>query len=168
MSTAPNVTDILAEMPVLYPDLFSAPIVFDTEAFSEALIGVFVAHAELQNPRSSGYGRWSRNHGRFGFKPDVAYVEMGVPDHMLSRMLVLDAASNEVTPQEALVLITGLISTAVSISHALTAANPHSGVTHRWQDTLSLMLGNEEYRELVESLTIDGVVLTDLVAAAFG
>jgi hypothetical protein len=83
-------------------------------------------------------------------------------------MLVLDAASHEVTPQEALVLITGLISTAVSISHALTSANPHSGVTHRWQDTLSLMLGNEEYRELVESLTIDGVVLTDLVAAAFG
>lgn len=38
----------------------------------------------------------------------------------------------------------------------------------RWQDVLTLMLGTPDYLEVVDSLTVDGEVIVELVAAIYG
>lgn len=144
-----DIVDLLTdELRASNPELFSDTDTVDLESFSEALNAVFDKHADA----TSG----------------TPGVKLGRFDPILARLLTLEALNRTQVPDEVLTLIMGLIRTCMGIADALTGSRTPSFRSHRWQDVLILLMGNEEYLDVVEAFTVDGVILIDLVAATFG
>ena len=55
----------------------------------------------------------------------------------------------------------------ISVAQSM-AENLDMRTTAKWQDVLTLMLGTPGYLDVVDSLTVDGKVIVELIAAIYG
>lgn len=183
--TIRHVTDIAAEeFRARYPELLDPALPENWESFAAALYSVFEnhwkrpqyepwdAHPRYRVPPSSGGHTFgltatSRRLRRMAESP------LGRFDEASARLVTYHLHERDPYqhPEELLVNILGFIRLSMSIADSLTITSPATVLGapwHRWQDAMLILIGDDENRELVESLTVNGVVLDDLVAAVFG
>jgi hypothetical protein len=100
----------------------------------------------------------------------IAREHFGTLDRDLLAVMVADALAHSPRPEDVLARVVGLIQAAMGVADAMSlkAENSLSSSPQRWQDVLTILLADDEYREVVDALTVDGVVLVDLVTASFG
>jgi hypothetical protein len=168
-----HVTELVAEeFRARHPNLLSADTL-DQDLFPRALAELFEEHR--WKPQ---YLPWD-SHPRYRpcdsddrslVQHYLASAEIGYLDLALFKILVDHALESSTDAESLLTRSLAQIRVAMSVADTLTENRSHGFLTfqHRWQDVLTVMLGSDEYRDVVESLTVDGVVLDELVVAVFG
>lgn len=178
--TGPHVTEnILAkfiadELPHVAP----TGQVTDPEQFSCALHSAIEAHHHAPQ-----FSPWYRNPTLFRLtrrdgenisvdhaRIRVANNEIGTLDREILHTAVLSARENATAAGPVLEEVLGLIRKSMEIADLMTIgqAADFGSRRYRWQDVFTRIVTDTSYREVMESFTVDGEVLIELVEALCG